>query len=112
MRKISLILLIAFIFISSAQSKECKMLTSPPNYSTMKPVVAEGYYMTTPTIQPKTFKYTSFMDAYKLFYSSLQTEIHKKCKKYKKLKGVVNLKIQHSVSKNWYNFIATYDVYE
>ena len=64
------------------------------------------------TIKAKTNKSTTFVDSYKCFHTSLQNKINNKCKKHKKFKGVVNLKIQHSVSKSWYNFMAKYDVYE
>ncbi len=104
MKKIILLVVVA-IFLNA----KAIILTSPPNYQTMKLITADSMWQTIPTFDGS--KYVIFTKAYKRFYNNVQNEIEKNVKKYK-LKGVVNFRINCTATKDWYHFWATYDYFK
>lgn len=93
------------------KSKQCNMFTSQPDYKTMTLMVGDGIWQNIPIVDGTTFKYTSFSDAYKEFYSDVEKSIKKNCDKYD-TKGVVNLKINFATTDKQYLFSAQYDYYK
>ncbi|QOP45660.1 hypothetical protein [Sulfurimonas paralvinellae] len=115
MKKISLKLLIA-IFIASAGTnsfaKDCNIMTSPIDLSRMTFAGSSYYLQTIPIVAGKTFKYTSFFDAYQEFEKNTRKWFKDTICKEKGLDGVANYKIQWQQTDKMYYFTATFDAYE
>lgn len=105
------ILLFSTIANAADKSKQCNMFTSQPDYKTMTLMVGDGVWQNIAIVDGKTFKYTSFADAYEEFYSNVQKSIQKNCDRYD-TKGVVNLKINFATTDKQYLFSAQYDYYK
>jgi len=108
---------IVFMFLiitakSFAQTEEkgCFILSSPPDYENMNLITVNSLWQDIPIVGGKDFKYTSFRDAYKIFYNNAINSIKSTCRK-DKIDGVVNFNINHSVGDKWYYFTATYDLW-
>jgi len=89
--------------------KNAIILTSQPNYKTMKLITTDSLWQTRPKFNGTT--YVTFKQAYKDFYNAVTNTINKNVNKYKHVNGVVNLKINYSVDKDWYYFWSTYDYF-
>jgi hypothetical protein len=96
---------------AAGEDKMCKILTSQPNHSTMTLVTNDSFVAGIAMVDNKTHKYKGFAVAYKEFDSSCQRYIHQKCDK-DHLKGVVNYKINFSISDKMYYFGAQFDYFK
>jgi len=114
MKKTSLKILIAILIVTGTNSfaKDCKIMTSPINLSKMTFAGSSYYLQTTPIVAGKTFKYTSFFDAYQEFENNTRKWFKDTICKEKGLDGVANYKIQWQQTDKAYNFTATFDAYE
>ncbi len=113
MRKISLkLLLVSFvIFGENSFAQECKIMTSLIDLSKMTFGYSSYYIQTVPIVTGKTYKYTSFFDAYQDFDTSAKQSIRDSACKKNKWDGVVNYNIQWQQTDKMYNFTATFDAY-
>jgi hypothetical protein len=115
MRKTTLKMLAALLLIAATTNsfaKECNIMTSPIDLSTMKFAGSSYYLQTVPIVTAKTFKYTSFFDAYQEFEKNARQWFKDVVCKEKGLDGVANYKIQWQQTDKMYNFTATFDAYE
>ena len=90
---------------------ECKIMTSPIDLSKMTFGDSSYYLSIVPIVAGKTYKYTSFFDAYQEFDASARKYIKKNVCTKNKWDGVVNYKIQWQQTDKMYNFTATYDAF-
>jgi len=112
MKRIVLSFSVILVLSQNMFANNCKIMTSPLDLSQMNFGYTNWYSSTVPIVATKTFKYTSFIDAYNNFDKDF-TELIKKdvCKK-NKWAGVANYKIQWQQTKNTYIFVGTYDVFD
>lgn len=113
MKKLSLKILIALSIIFGVNSfaKECTIMTSPIDLSKMDFGYSSYYIQTVPIVTSKTFKYTSFFDAYQDFDKNAKKAIRESACKKNKWDGVSNYKIIWQQTDKMYNFTATFDAY-
>ncbi len=113
MKHISLKLLLTLSIILGTNSfaKDCKIMTSPIDLSNMNFGYSSYYISTVPIVTGKTYKYTSFFDAYQDFDKTTKKWIKDNACTKNKWDGVANYKIQWQQTDKMYNFTATYDTF-
>lgn len=98
-------------FTTQSVATECKIITSPLDMTTMNFGYSTWNAQTTPIVTSSTYKYTSFVDAYKEFDNSLRAYLKETVCEKNKWDGVANYKIQWQQTDKSYNFTATYDTF-
>jgi hypothetical protein len=110
-KSINLLGLVLLTMGTQSVATECKIITSPFDSSTMTFGYSNWNAQTIPIITSSDFKYTSFVDAYKEFDSSLRSYLKETVCKKNKWDGVANYKIQWQQTEKTYNFTASYDTF-
>ena len=106
-----IVLRLWLLLITNSLLADCKIMTSPINLSKMT-FVDSGYYLAVvPIVSSKTYKYTSFFNAYQDFDMSVRKYINQTICIKNKYNGVVNYKIQWQQTDKTYNFTATFDLF-
>jgi len=108
--KLKKILMLSLI-VGMSYASECQIMTSPINLNKMVFGDSSWYAVTIPIVEPKTYKYTSFVDAYDRFDRKARNVIKEVICKKNKWDGVVNYKVKWQQTKNTYIFVATFDAF-
>ncbi|XOB63892.1 hypothetical protein ACMC5R_07275 [Deferribacteres bacterium DY0037] len=112
MKKLVLIsLFFSLSLVCFAAEKKAVIITSQPNYSKMKLLTYSIKYSQVPIVDPKTFKYISFVEAYNDFFMDIKNELDRESNQYE-MDGVCNFEIKFDVTDKTYFFSASYDYFK
>ena len=95
---------------TNLMANSCEIFTSPVDRVLLKEIQSSWNGRTVPIINPKTHKYTGFLEAYTSFDNSMKSMFKKESCSKEKWSGVANYKIAWNIGKSEYSFIATYDL--
>lgn len=101
-----LLILILSSFSAVVIAQDVVILSSPPDYNTMHVITQDALWQEIPADGAM-----SFGNAYKIFHENMKKIITENVKKYG-FKGVVNLRVTHSVTERAYDFSATFDYFD
>lgn len=109
MRNIIFVVILLFsTCFAYANDKVPVVLTSQPDYNVMALVTSNYTLYQSPIVEPKTFKYTSYFDAYGKFDKYVMDSI-KNAANQSNYDGVCNYQTKVIITDKMYYFEATYD---